>query len=277
MVSSFKERVGEQTGQSRTLIDPSLEAGLPGSLVEDLDFSGTSIAGVSEMSPCNCATRGDLQIACGKLAATIGVSAASFFPPALRGVFNFLLLTSTCEAVLAVVVEGSVVVAPTVLLTEVGSATAMEALGPTGDGSDLLSRVVPLFPFAGAAGALITDSSIMEFSIPSLPAADTLKRSSSGMLSPWRHLASSASALLRAAFSFSHSVFFSSYLFFHSSAVNSSFTWTTFFIVLALWPNISVDFVSVSLKDAGEQQIMIVVLAFPPNDSWRIRVNFKSR
>ena len=35
-------------------------------------------------------------------------------------------------------------------------------------------------------------------------------------------------------------------------------------MVLALWPNINVDLVSVSLKDAGEQQIMIVVLALPP-------------
>lgn len=35
--------------------------------------------------------------------------------------------------------------------------------------------------------------------------------------------------------------------------------------------------VSDSLKEAGEQQIMIVVRAFPPNDSCNIRVNFESR
>lgn len=34
--------------------------------------------------------------------------------------------------------------------------------------------------------------------------------------------------------------------------------------------------VSLSLKEAGEQQITIVVLALPPSDSCRIRVNFES-
>ncbi len=37
-----------------------------------------------------------------------------------------------------------------------------------------------------------------------------------------------------------------------------------------------VDFVSDSLEAAGEAQMTIVVLAFPPKDSWRIRVNFES-
>ena len=37
-----------------------------------------------------------------------------------------------------------------------------------------------------------------------------------------------------------------------------------------------VDLVSDSLKDAGEAQMTMVVLALPPNDSWRIRVNFES-
>ena len=35
-------------------------------------------------------------------------------------------------------------------------------------------------------------------------------------------------------------------------------------MVLARCPNIKVVFVSDSLKDAGEQQMMIVVLALPP-------------
>lgn len=34
-----------------------------------------------------------------------------------------------------------------------------------------------------------------------------------------------------------------------------------------LWPKRSVDFVSDSLYDDGEQQITIVVLQFPPNES----------
>ena len=37
-----------------------------------------------------------------------------------------------------------------------------------------------------------------------------------------------------------------------------------------------VDLVSDSLKDDGEAQMTMVVLALPPNDSWRIRVNFES-
>jgi len=44
-----------------------------------------------------------------------------------------------------------------------------------------------------------------------------------------------------------------------------------------LLPKSKVDFVSDSLKDAGEQQIIIVVRAFPPNDSCNIRVSFESR
>lgn len=42
-------------------------------------------------------------------------------------------------------------------------------------------------------------------------------------------------------------------------------------------PKSNVDLVSDSLKDAGEQQIIIVVLALPPNDSCNIRVNLESR
>lgn len=41
-------------------------------------------------------------------------------------------------------------------------------------------------------------------------------------------------------------------------------------------PNSRVDLVSASLKLAGEQHIMIVVRAFPPRDSCRIRVSFES-
>lgn len=44
-----------------------------------------------------------------------------------------------------------------------------------------------------------------------------------------------------------------------------------------LRPKSKVDLVSDSLNDAGEQQIIIVVRAFPPKDSCKIRVNFESR
>lgn len=44
-----------------------------------------------------------------------------------------------------------------------------------------------------------------------------------------------------------------------------------------LCPNISVDFVSASLKTEGEQQMTMVVLQFPPKESWRIRVILLSR
>jgi hypothetical protein len=37
-----------------------------------------------------------------------------------------------------------------------------------------------------------------------------------------------------------------------------------------------VDLVSDSLKEAGEAQMTIVVLAFPPKDSCRMRVNLES-
>ena len=43
-----------------------------------------------------------------------------------------------------------------------------------------------------------------------------------------------------------------------------------------LCPNISVDFVSDSLYEAGEQQMIIVVLAFPPKLSCKIRVSLLS-
>lgn len=49
------------------------------------------------------------------------------------------------------------------------------------------------------------------------------------------------------------------------------------FLTTNLWPNRSVDFVSDSLYDDGEQQITIVVLQFPPNESWRILVILLSR
>lgn len=42
-------------------------------------------------------------------------------------------------------------------------------------------------------------------------------------------------------------------------------------------PKSSVDLVSASLNEAGEQQIMMVVRALPPNDSCKIRVNLESR
>lgn len=44
-----------------------------------------------------------------------------------------------------------------------------------------------------------------------------------------------------------------------------------------LLPKSKVDLVSCSLKEAGEQQIIIVVRAFPPKDSCKIRVNLESR
>ena len=44
-----------------------------------------------------------------------------------------------------------------------------------------------------------------------------------------------------------------------------------------LCPNNNVDFVSTSLYAAGEQQMTIVVRAFPPRLSWRIRVSLLSR
>jgi len=43
------------------------------------------------------------------------------------------------------------------------------------------------------------------------------------------------------------------------------------------WPNSSVDLVSVSLYDAGEQQMTIVVRALPPRLSCRMRVSLLSR
>jgi len=44
-----------------------------------------------------------------------------------------------------------------------------------------------------------------------------------------------------------------------------------------LWPNRRVDLVSVSLNDAGEQQMTIVVRALPPRLSCSMRVNLLSR
>lgn len=51
----------------------------------------------------------------------------------------------------------------------------------------------------------------------------------------------------------------------------------SFFFFTHLRPKSNVDLVSDSLNEAGEQQIIIVVRAFPPNDSCNIRVNFESR
>lgn len=46
--------------------------------------------------------------------------------------------------------------------------------------------------------------------------------------------------------------------------------------IIHLLPKSRVLFVSLSLNEAGEQQITIVVLALPPNDSCKIRVSFES-
>jgi len=54
-------------------------------------------------------------------------------------------------------------------------------------------------------------------------------------------------------------------------------TCNRFLQISNLWPNSSVDFVSVSLYDAGEQHITIVVRALPPRLSCRMRVNLLSR
>lgn len=43
-----------------------------------------------------------------------------------------------------------------------------------------------------------------------------------------------------------------------------------------LLPKSRVLFVSLSLKEAGEQQMTMVVLALPPSDSCKIRVSFES-
>lgn len=43
------------------------------------------------------------------------------------------------------------------------------------------------------------------------------------------------------------------------------------------FPKSKVDLVSLSLNEAGEQQITIVVLAFPPSDSCKILVSLESR
>lgn len=43
-----------------------------------------------------------------------------------------------------------------------------------------------------------------------------------------------------------------------------------------LLPKSSVLLVSLSLNEAGEQQMTMVVLALPPSDSCKIRVNFES-
>lgn len=53
---------------------------------------------------------------------------------------------------------------------------------------------------------------------------------------------------------------------------NSVPIWT----VTYLLPKSKVLLVSLSLKDAGEQQMTIVVLALPPSDSCKIRVSFES-
>lgn len=42
-------------------------------------------------------------------------------------------------------------------------------------------------------------------------------------------------------------------------------------------PNLSVEIVSASLYDEGEQLMISVVLELPPSDSWSMRVNLESR
>lgn len=53
--------------------------------------------------------------------------------------------------------------------------------------------------------------------------------------------------------------------------------WKLIELVIYLLPKSSVLLVSLSLNEAGEQQITMVVLAFPPSDSCKIRVSFESR
>ena len=50
----------------------------------------------------------------------------------------------------------------------------------------------------------------------------------------------------------------------HSAADTSTLALTTFLIVLALIPNLNVETVSASLYAAGDAQMMMVVLEFPP-------------
>mmetsp|Transcript_22786 Transcript_22786/g.77558 ORF Transcript_22786/g.77558 Transcript_22786/m.77558 type:complete len:201 (-) Transcript_22786:1063-1665(-) len=54
---------------------------------------------------------------------------------------------------------------------------------------------------------------------------------------------------------------------FNSSAERSWFTFTTFLIILARWPNRKVLMVSCSLKFDGEQVMISEVFALPPRDS----------
>ena len=56
-----------------------------------------------------------------------------------------------------------------------------------------------------------------------------------------------------------------------------SFTFGLFFIDFALYPNLKVLKVSLSLYVHIEQFIINVVLLFPPSDSCKIRVSFESR
>lgn len=53
---------------------------------------------------------------------------------------------------------------------------------------------------------------------------------------------------------------------------------TSFFTFLPTYrlPKSSVDLLSDSLNEAGEQQMIMVVRALPPSDSCKIRVNFES-
>jgi hypothetical protein len=63
------------------------------------------------------------------------------------------------------------------------------------------------------------------------------------------------------AFSASLSICFNSFI------ENSLFILALFLIYLALYPNLSVDIVSFSLKILGEHVIINDVLEFPPSDS----------
>ncbi len=62
----------------------------------------------------------------------------------------------------------------------------------------------------------------------------------------------------------------------NSFALRSSFTFALFLILFALYPNLNVLSVSLSLYEHIEQHITSVVLLLPPSDSCKIRVSFES-
>ena len=110
-----------------------------------------------------------------------------------------------------------------------------------------------------------------------ITSSSKLACSSADTACPPRHFRSSASSLSMRAFNFEFLSRSFCHRFFHSSAVSSSLTATTFLMVLARRPKSRVDFVSASLKDAGDAQMTMVVLELPPSDSCRILVSFESR